>query len=119
MSAIMKPITALGLALALVLLSACASSSFTSSSNRQFPAWRGEVKVLKQLPPPGRYDLIGIVRIEGPNLASDERMYAQMKSQAAGRGANAVVPQSKIRETELSSGGRQRVLAAYAIRLRQ
>jgi len=118
MTVAMKFIAALALALALVLLNACASSTFSPSSSRQYPAFQGEVKVLKQLPAPGSYALIGIVRVEGPYLASDDRIYAQMKAQAAARGANAVVPQSAIKTQDVSSGGKLRILAAYAIRLR-
>ncbi len=115
----LKTVAAVALVLPLVLLSACASESFTSSTSTQYPAWRGEVEVLKQLPAPGKYDLIGIVRIEGANITSEARMFSNMKAQAAARGANAVVPQSKIQTRTLSSGDKQQVLAAYAIRLRK
>jgi len=119
MSLAMKIVTTWVLVLSLVLLSACASESFTSSTNKQYPAWRGEVKVLNKLPVAGSYELIGVVRIEGATMTSDDRMYSQMKAQAAARGANAVVPQSKIKTRTLSTGNKQQVLAAYAIRLRK
>jgi len=114
-----RPVATLLLALSLVLLSACASESFTSSTSKQYPAWRGEVQVLNKLPPPGKYDLIGIVKIEGANITSEARMFKQLKAQAAARGANAVVPQSKIKTSTLSSGDKQQVLVAYAIWLRK
>ncbi len=119
MSRTIKLITVFTLAIHLLLLGACTSHSFSSSTTSQYPVWRGEVQILKQLPVPGSYALIGIVKIEGADMTSDERMFTQMKKRAADKGANAVVPQSKIKNQQLSSGGERRVLAAYAIRLRE
>ncbi len=119
MNMFVKLVAAFILGLSLLLTGACTSQSFTSSRAQQYSAWRGDVKVLKQLPVAGSYVLIGVVRIEGVNLTSDESMYDSMKTQAARRGANAVVPQAKIRSQIISSGGTRRILAAYAIRLRK
>jgi hypothetical protein len=98
-------------------LSACTSQSFTSSSSKQFSPWTGDVQVLKKLPPEGTYVLIGVVKIEGSNYTSDDRLYDNMKAKAAKRGANAVVPQAKIKTQMITSGGTRRILAAYALRL--
>jgi len=116
MTLAMKSAATRVLALSLVLLSGCASESFTSSTSKQYPPWRGEVTVLEKLPVAGSYDLIGVVTIEGSRITSDDRMYAQMKEQAAARGANAVVPQSKIK---IRTGSKEQILAAYAIWLRK
>ena len=116
MTLAMKPVATLLLSLSLVLISACASESFTSSTRKQYPAWDGEVTVLDKLPVAGSYELIGVVSVEAGVMTSDDRMYTQMKAQAAARGANAVVPQSKIKTRAVS---KQQVLVAYAIWLRK
>lgn len=102
--------------LAVVLGAGCASSSFSPAGSETFAPYDGEVTVLERLPAAGEYRLIGIVTVHGVNLSSDERMFDQLKERAAARGADAVVPQGKIRER---AGGDQRVLAAHAIRLRR
>ena len=114
MNTFIKLVAALGIALS---LSACTSQSFTPSTSKQFSPWTDEVRVLNRLPPEGTYVLIGVVKIEGTNYTSDERMHENMKEKAAERGANAVVPQSKIKSQIISSGGTRRILAGYAIRL--
>lgn len=99
-----------------LLLAGCASSSFSPSGERVFPPHTGPVTVLERLPAAGEYELVGIVTVHGVNLSSDARMFEQLKERAAARGADAVVPQGKIRER---AGGDERVLAAHAIRLRR
>lgn len=98
-----------------LLLVGCANTSFSPSSSEALAPHEGEVKVLDRLPPDGTYRLIGIVTVRGVNLTSDERMFEQLKKNAAAQGADAVVPQGKIRER---AGGDERALAAHAIRLR-
>ncbi len=117
MNALLRGFITLALLLMLGFLSGCASSSFSPSTSKQYPAWGGKVAVLKQLPAAGKYTLIGIVRVQAPNLSSDERMYRQLKEKAAAQGANAVVPQAKIKTRLVSSGGKQRLLVAYALRV--
>jgi hypothetical protein len=103
--------------LAVVLLvTGCASSSFSPAGERVFPPHAGPVAVLDRLPASGEYELVGIVTVHGVNLSSDARMLEQLQQRAAARGADAVVPQGKIRER---AGGDERVLAAHAIRLRR
>ena len=114
MSKFIKLVVLLAISLS---LSACTSQSFTPSSSKQFSPWIGDVQVLKKLPLAGTYVLIGVVKIEGTNYNSDDRMYDNMKARAAERGANAVVPQAKIKSQLTSSGSTRRILAAYAIRL--
>ncbi len=103
---------------ALVFLSSCASSGFNPSAQREFPPYEGEVEVLNRLPLEGTYDLVGIVRVKGVALTSDERMFDELKERAAYQGADAVIPQGKIRTRPKSDGGEDRTLAAYAIRRR-
>ena len=114
MSTFIKLVAVLAIGLG---LSACTSQSFTSSSSKQFSPWTGDVQVLKKLPLAGTYVLIGVVKIEGSKYTSDDRMYDNMKAKAAERGADAVVPQAKIKSQIISSGGTRRILAAYALRL--
>ena len=97
-------------------LGGCASSRFTSSGDEQFPPWHGEVAVLERLPPEGTYRLVGVVTVSGVALTSDTRMFDDLRALAAERGANAVVPQSPIRDRQTGDGGEERALAAYAIR---
>jgi hypothetical protein len=99
-----------------LLLAGCASSSFSPAGERVFPPHTGPVAVLDRLPAAGEYELVGIVTVRGVNLSSDARMLEQLQERAAARGADAVVPQGKIRER---AGGDERVLAAHAIRLRR
>lgn len=101
---------------AVLLVAGCASSSFSPSGSETSAPHDGAVTVLERLPAAGEYRLIGIVTVRGVSLSSDERMFAQLKKNAAARGADAVVPQGKIRER---AGGDERVLAAHAIRLRR
>lgn len=99
-----------------LLVSGCASSDFSPAGSETFAPYDGEVKVLDRLPAAGEYRLVGIVTVHGVNLTSDKRMFEQLQQRAAARGADAVVPQGKIRER---AGGDERVLAAHAIRLRR
>ncbi len=104
---------------AAALLAACASAEFTPSGGGEpLPPYTGEVAVLERLPPPGAYRLLGIVRAEGVQLTSDERLFESVKAMAAARGADAVVPQAPVRVRSTGSGGEERTLAAYAIRRR-
>ena len=98
-----------------LLLAGCASSDFRPAGDVAAAPYRGTVRVLDRLPPEGTYQLVGIVTVRGVNLSSDARMFDQLKSRAAAQGADAVVPQSEIRER---AGGDERVLAAHAIRTR-
>jgi hypothetical protein len=100
---------------AVLLLAGCSSAEFEPSGVVAPAPYKGEVKVLDRLPPDGSYQLVGIVTVRGVNLSSDERMFEQLKARAAEQGADAVVPQGRIRER---AGGDERVLAAHAIRLR-
>ena len=101
---------------ALALLAGCASSEFRQSGGGDLPpAHRGKVTILEQLPPPGSYRLLGVVTVRGVELTSDETMYEKLQVLAAEKGANAVVPQSRIKSRPTSEGGEERTLAAYAI----
>jgi hypothetical protein len=106
-------------ALLVAALTACASSDFRASgAGEALPPHEGPVAVLSRLPPPGTYRLLGIVTVNGVRLTSDERMFEQLTERAAARGADAVVPQGRIRVRPTTEGGEQRTLAAYAIRRR-
>jgi hypothetical protein len=87
-----------------------------SSGGEAFPAYKGEVKVLENLPS-GGYKRVGVVVVEGVLLTKEADMVATLKKEAAAKGANAVVMQSPVKVTKEPDGGTTRRLAAWAIRL--
>lgn len=112
------PRKSLFLLVVLSLLAGCASPQFNRSGLDDHGSHVGAVEVLDKLPTPGSYDLVGVVVVRGVGLTSDERMFDQLRAQAAERGADAVVPQGEIRNRPTTEGGEERRLAGYAIRRR-
>ena len=104
--------------LLVLLLGACADGRFRASGQGAYPPFPGEVERLEQLPEPGSYELVGVVMVRGATYTSDARMYERLEDVAAQRGADAVVPQSKIKSRPTTGGGEERRLAGYAIRRR-
>ena len=105
--------------LLVALLAGCASAEFTPSGVGEHPPrHEGEVAVLDRLPPVGSYRMLGVVTVRGVGITSDERMFEEFREMAARRGADAVVPQGKIRTGSTGDGGETRTLAGYAIRRR-
>jgi hypothetical protein len=96
-------------------LGGCASQEFKQSGLQTYPPYEGEVTQLDKLPAPGSYILLGVVVVRGVALTGNDEMYEQLKEQAAARGADAVVPQGKIKDRPTHEGGEQRRLAGYAI----
>ena len=118
-----RPLDWIRLSLMSVLLAtalgACTNPArFTpASSSQDFPPYEGEVRVLENLPNSSQYQRVGVVMIEGVLLTKDAAMVDAIKSEAADRGANAVVMQSAIKVTKNSDGSTKKALAAWAIRL--
>lgn len=112
-----KPLSILAIVLA---LAGCASSQFSSSAGGGARPWRGKVEVLHYFPPAGTFERIGVVLVRGVGLTSDSEMFQTLKTQAARRGANAVVLQNrKILDGPDGHGGTERRLAGFAIRLKK
>jgi hypothetical protein len=88
-----------------------------ASGGEDFPAYKGEVRVLENLPTSGQYKRVGVVVVEGVLLTEDADMVATLKREAAAKGADAVVMQSPIRVTKDPDGSTTKRLAAWAIRL--
>lgn len=101
-----------------VLLAGCTGNEFRASGTGIFPPYDGPVELLQQLPQPGSYDLVGVVLIRGVGFTDDDRMFEQLRELAGERGADAVIPQGKIRDDPTAEGGQERRLAGYAIRRR-
>jgi type IV pilus biogenesis protein CpaD/CtpE len=100
-------------------LSGCTSPArFTpASGSGDFPPYKGEVRVLENLPPSGQYKRVGVIIIEGVLLTKEASMVTAIKKQAAANGADAVVMQSKIKVTKDPDGSTRKRLGAWAIRL--
>ena len=103
--------------IALALLGGCTTSQFSpSGDSHAAPTSADDVQLLERLPAAGSYELLGVIIVRGVRLSSDERMFEQLKERAAQRGADAVVPQGKIRDQETTDGSETRRLGGYAIR---
>ena len=111
------------LTLLLVLLmgaaGGCASPATfrPATGGEAFPAYKGDVRVLENLPSSGQYKRVGVVVVEGVLLTKDADMVATLKRKAAAKGADAVVMQAPIKVTKEPDGSTTKRLAAWAIRL--
>ena len=103
---------------ALLSLAGCAESGFRASGVDTYPPYPGKVELLKKRPEPGSYDLVGVVTVTGVSFTSDKRMFENLRELAGSRGADAVIPQSDIKDRPKTDGGEERRLAGYAIRRR-
>ena len=100
------------------LLGACATTEFNPAPGAPvYPAYRDEVRVLQAFPQEGSYDSVGIVIAYGVDLTEKKDLIEALQSEAAKRGANAIVLQGDVK---LRSRGtsREKVLGAYALRLK-
>ncbi len=110
--------TRLSALILVALLSACASTEFNPAPGApSYPAYSGEVKVLPGFPQAESYDSVGIVFAYGVNLTDKKDLIESLQSEAARRGANAIVLQGDVK---LRSRGTsiEKVLGAYALRLK-
>ncbi len=100
------------------LLGACASTEFRPAPGAPvYPPYPDEVRVLPGFPPEGSYDSVGIVFAYGVDLSEKEDLIEALQSEAAKRGANAIVLQGDIK---IRSRGNsvEKVLGAFALRLK-
>ncbi len=99
-------------------LAGCSSARYRPAPGAApLAPFRGEVRVLERLPPPGSYRRLGVVVAEGGDLTSRERLLGRLKREAAARGADAIVVQRPAASPAGYSGSRLPRLAAWAIRL--
>jgi len=111
--------TRLAALILVVLLSACASTEFNPAPGApEYPPHLGEVTVLKSLPPAESYDSVGIVIVHGVDLTDKEELIEALQKEAAKRGANAIALQGEVKMRS-QGGSTEKVLAAYALRLRR
>lgn len=108
-------------ALIAAIASACTSpAKFTpATGSEKLQPYKGDVRVLENLPSSGQFQRVGVVIVEGVQLTSDATMVAAAKKEAAANGADALVMQAPIKVTKDSSGGVHKKLAAWAIRLKR
>lgn len=100
------------------LLCACETTRFNPAPGAPaYPAFSGEVKVLPGFPPPESYDSVGIIIAYGVNVTEKQDLIESLQTEAARRGANAIVLQGDVK---LRSRGTsvEKVLGAYALRLK-
>lgn len=96
------------------LLTGCAQPEFTpTASAPTLSPYTGEVRVLKQLPY-ADYVLLGTIFVRGGLAVSEQKMRASLGTQAATKGANAIVMQSKLRRLDGDKGSDTQ-LSAWAI----
>jgi hypothetical protein len=88
-----------------------------ASGGEDFPPYKGEVRVLENLPPSGQYKRVGVVMVEGVLLSKESDMVETLKKEAAAKGANAVVMQSPVKVSKEPDGSTTRRLAAWVILL--
>lgn len=107
------------LAICMMTIGGCTSPArFTpATGSENLPPYEGEVRVLENLPSSDQFTRVGVVIVEGVQLTRESDMVAAIKREAARRGADAVVMQGPIKSMKDASGGVQRTLAAWAIRL--
>jgi hypothetical protein len=75
-----------------VFIGGCSNVQFNPAPGApSYGAYKGEVKLLDRLPPPGRYTRIGIVIARGPRATGPEDLIEDIKTEAAKRGADAIV----------------------------
>lgn len=88
-----------------------------ATGSEKLPPYEGKVRILENLPPSGQYQRVGVLTVDGVQLTKEAAMVDAIKREAAARGADAVVMQGPIKEMTDASGGIQKTLAAWAIRL--
>ena len=113
------PSTLAILVIILGVLSGCTDAKFKAAySGQAFPAYTGVVRELNDFPPAGAFERIGVVVVDAPDHASDDRLKRRLLKEAAGRGADAVIFQGPIKTVPYRDGAMEKRLAAFAIRTR-
>lgn len=104
--------------LLVALLSACAGTEFHPARGATaYPAHPGEVEVLERFPEAGSYDSVGVVIAYGVNITEKKDLIEALQTEAAKRGANAILLQGDVKMRSRGTS-REKVLGAYALRIR-
>ena len=104
----------------ILFIGGCTSVEFNPARGApSFGAYKGEVKLLDRLPPPGRYQRLGIVIVRGPRATDREDLLEDLKTEAAKRGADAIVLQGDMKISSVSGGHIEKSLGAFALRLKR
>lgn len=99
-------------------LSACETTGFNPAPGApSYPAYAGEVNVLPEFPPEGSYGSVGIIIAYGVYITEKEDLIAALKTEAAKRGANAIVLQGDVKVRKRGTS-MEKVLGAYALKLK-
>lgn len=107
-------------ALFLVVVAACTSVEFTPSPGAgAYRPYQGEVRVLDELPAPGTFERLGIVIARGVRLSDKVDLLEDLKSEAARRGANAIVLQGDVKSRRNVGGSEEKLLGAFALRVKR
>jgi hypothetical protein len=102
-----------------LFIGGCTSVEFNPAPGApSYGAYKGEVKLLDRLPPPGRYKRLGIVIARGPRVTDAEDLVEDLKTEAAKRGADAIVLQSDVKISSVPGGYIEKSLGAFALRLK-
>lgn len=104
----------------ILFIGGCTSVEFNPARGApSFGAYKGEVKLLDRLPPPGRYQRLGIVIVRGPRATDPEDLLEDLKTEAAKRGADAIVLQGGVKTSSVPGGYIEKSLGAFALRLKR
>ena len=104
-----------------LLLAACTSAEFNRNADAPaYPPYKGEVEVLEVLPPPDRFERLGVVLVTGGDAGTKNALLRDLKKAAAANGANAIMLQrDTVQERGTRGVGTQTRLAAWALRIRE
>lgn len=86
----MKKLNILFLGFSLVLISSCATASFTQTGEK-FPRYEGPVKIFAKTPKDVVYVEVGRVSSKHGIFRNDVRLIKALQKKAAKKGANAIV----------------------------
>ena len=107
--------------LVLVFLSVggCTNAEFTPSPGAgTYAAYKGKVQVLTGFPAEGTYKRLGILIARGVRLSDKEDLVKDLKSEAAKRGANAIILQGDVKSRRNAGGTEEKSLGAFVLRLK-
>lgn len=106
------------LASVLMVIGGCTTAEFTPSPGAgAYRAYQGDVQVLDEFPATGTFERLGIVIARGVRLSEKADLLEDLKSEAARRGANAIVLQGDVKTRRSSGGSEEKLLGAFALKV--
>ena len=103
----------------LTLFAGCTSTEYVPSPGvGAYRAYQGEVRVLDGFPAAGTYERLGIVIARGVRLSDRSDLIKDLKSEAARRGANAIILQGDVKTRRSAGGTEEKLLGAFALRVK-